>query len=448
MLRKSKQFNENYASQIIEIKQIIPHSNADKLEMIVHQGNNIIIAKNSLKIGDIVIFCAVGSQLNPEFLKANNQFEDKSLNSDNTIKGFFNKQGRVRAISLRGEVSKGFIFPISWLKIWQPNIEIEDILKNINSEFDTVNNIWFSKKYFIQDVKQKGSNPTSNKRNKDLPKFDKLVENQFNFHYDTALFAKHLDLINPNSLISITSKFHGTSAIFANILINRELNWFEKCLKRFGIKVKDKEYDLIISSRGVIKNRYINNYGLSYYQEDVWTHAGNSIRHLIPKGHTIYAEIVGYLPGTNTFIQKNHDYKCQEGKYEIYIYRVTITNEDGNVHELSAKDVQIWCHQRGLNPVKELYYGYAKDLYPNIYYKKKSKEQLDRFSELLLQEIKNDKDRFYMECNSPDCWNHVPHEGIVIRNDSDTNIKALKVKTDAHYLMETKQQDEDIEIIE
>ena len=65
-----------------------------------------------------------------------------------------------------------------------------------------------------------------------------------------------------------------------------------------------------------------------------------------------------------------------------------------------------------------------------------------------LEMLQKDKERFFMECNSPDCYNKVPHEGIVIRNDSDNNMPALKLKCEAHYQMESKELDEGISNIE
>jgi hypothetical protein len=439
---KSEKANNNYLSQVIKIDNIRPHANADRLEIVTYQGANIIVAKNSVKIGDVMIYCAVESALNKDFLSKNNQFEDKNLNADTTIKGFFNKKARVRAINLRGEPSRGFLFPPKWLQLWQSDLKIDNLKDYIGIEFDMVNGVLFSKKYVPFKQKVKKDKSQTNRRNNVLRKFDKLVESQFNFHYDTEFLEKNLDKIDPNDIISITSKLHGTSAVFSNILINRKLNWFEKLLRKLEVKIETTEYGSIVSSRGVIKNRYINKkMPESFYDVDIWMDASQKITPLLAKGETIYAEIVGYLPDTANFIQKNHDYKCNEGEYEIYVYRVTQTNVDGIVYELSALQVQQWCRSRGVKPVKELYYGRAKDVYPDLDIKQ-------HWHKNFLERLKNDKENFFMECNSPDCSNEVPHEGIAIRNDSKNNMPAFKLKTEAHYLMETKELDEGIINIE
>ena len=143
---------------------------------------------------------------------------------------------------------------------------------------------------------------------------------------------------------------------------------------------------------------------------------------------TIYYEIIGFLPNGG-YIQKNYDYGYmppKEGeKYElgkhfgISVYRITLTNPDGHVHEFSAREVQQWCNQMGISPVKEFYYGYAKDLYPDL-------NPDEHWNENFLQRLANDKE-FYMECNSPSCSNKVPHEGLVIKIENMKS-EAFKLK--------------------
>ena len=435
LFSKSEKANDNYLSRVIKIDNLHHHPKADRLDITVVDGGNVIVARESVKIGDIMIFCAVESALNTGFLSNNNQFEDKELNINKEVKGFFNKKGRVKALNLREIPSRGFCFPPEWLRMWQPDIEENNWEEYAGIEFDTVNGLRFSKKYVIE---KKQSNPVGqkkNKRNTKLKRFDKLIENQFNFHYDTSFLVKKLDRINPDDVISITEKIHGTSVICSNIIINKKLKWHEKLLKKLGVNITTTEYGPIISSRGVIKNRYINeNVGEGYYKVDVWTEASKKIIPLLAKGETIYAEIVGYLPDSTTFIQKMHDYKCNEGEFEVYVYRITQTNVDGIVYELSATQVQQWCELRGLKAVREMYYGKAKDLYPDI-------EVDDNWHQNFFDRLKNDKEKFYMECSSPNCYNDVPHEGLVIRNDSNNDMPALKLKTELHYQWDSKQLD-------
>lgn len=163
---------------------------------------------------------------------------------------------------------------------------------------------------------------------------------------------------------------------------------------------------------------------------------------------TAYYEIVGYLP-TGAYIQKDYDYGCvspiegetytHEKHFKVRIYRLTLTNVDGIVHEFSAKEVQEWCIQNELTPVTELYYGLAIDLYPNIKDKAINFTNSEDWSKAFWENLANDK-RFYMECDSPDCNNKVPHEGIVIKKE-DMKSRAWKLKCFAFLNGEQKELD-------
>jgi hypothetical protein len=144
---------------------------------------------------------------------------------------------------------------------------------------------------------------------------------------------------------------------------------------------------------------------------------------------TAYYEIVGFLPNGG-YIQKGYDYGCiqpskdekyTEGKhFKVRIYRITTVNTEGQIHEWSAREVQIWCKNNGLTPVTEFYYGYAKDLYKDL-------APSEHWTENFLERLSNDKN-FFMEMNSPSCNNKVPHEGIVIKKENMVS-EAFKLKT-------------------
>ncbi len=69
------------------------------------EGFPIVVRRDQVKEGDIMVYVANECELNPTFCKKNNLFEDSSLNEDDTKKGYFNKYGRVRIVKLRGQAS-------------------------------------------------------------------------------------------------------------------------------------------------------------------------------------------------------------------------------------------------------------------------------------------------------------------------------------------------------
>lgn len=263
----------------------------------------------------------------------------------------------------------------------------------------------------------------------------------------TILIKKNPYAVKPDDIISVTEKVHGTSGISALVLCKRKLSLKERIVNfLFGKVIPDIHYDELWSSRKVVKNQYYNeSVNGGYYGVDVWGYAHEILKPHLTKGLTLYYEIIGYLPNGGAIQSMNgkvYDYGCippGEGeKYEydkhfkIRIYRITYTNPDGVVYEFSAKQVQQWCKVRGLVPVTELYYGYAKDLYPDL-------DPANHWNENFIQRLANDK-RFYMEELSPSCENKVPHEGVVIKVENSKS-EAYKLKC-FHFLeSESKAQD-------
>lgn len=301
----------------------------------------------------------------------------------------------------------------------------------VGIEFDSVEHdgksFWVNKKYIPKNTRTQGtSNP--NGKGKQPKGLDKLIENQFRFHYDTTLIKKCPNVIHPNDLISITEKIHGTSGISAYVLCKQDLNWKQKIAKWLTGEEFNK-YDYLYASRTVIKNQFYNkNVTPGFYGCDVWAEADKIVKPCLSKGMTVYYEIVGFLPNGG-YIQKGYDYGCvppvgdekytHEKHFKVRIYRVTVTNVDGVVHEFSAREVQQWCARVGLTPVDEWYYGIAMDLYPDL-------NELEHWNENFMQKLANDT-RFYMERNSPSCDNKVPHEGIVIKIENMKS-EAFKLK--------------------
>jgi len=431
---QSEKFNPNYACRVIKIDNIRNHENADRLEIISIMGFNVITRKETFRFGDIAIYCPVESQINSDFLSLNNQFEDTELNADNKERGFFNKKGRVRAVKLREVPSEGFIFPIHWLYYWQSKLVIDNIEDYLDCDFDTINGVLFSNKYVVRSQEKSGPTTKRSKHDKKLRQFDRLVENQWKFHIDTEQLQRNIHKLNPDDIVQISSKIHGTSACIGKVLVNRKLSLKEKIAKWFGVKVQESEYGNVYSSRTVVKNRFINkDVGAGFYNVDVWGKANEILLPHLLEGMTVYCELCGYLPGSYKFIQKNYDYGCSEGEFKIIIYRITLTTPSGKTYEFPTQWVKEWCKQNGLTSVKELYYGKLKDLYPDLI------EVSEHWGSNLLYRLRNEK-TWNMEMDDPDCENKVPFEGIVIRKET-VGIEVYKLKCFSFLGMESKAND-------
>ena len=444
----SKNANVNYLAKIVNISNFHPHSDPEvtKLKCCTVDGFNIITGIDSEP--GLYVYFPTACCINSNFLSFTNLYRHSELNADSKKTGMFEDNGRVKAIRLRGELSEGFILPIVVLEnyiVSSTNISFNEEIKE-GTEFDQIEHegktFWINKKYIPKNTKIQNISGNNNEKTIKQPKgIDKLVDGQFRLHYDTILIKKCPHIIQPNDLISITEKIHGTSGISARVLCKQDLNW-KQIIAKWLTEEEFNTYDYLYSSRKVIKNQFYNkNVTLGFYGCDVWAEADKIVKPCLSKGMTLYYEIVGFLPNGN-YIQKDYDYGCvppkenetytHEKHFKVRVYRVTITNIDGAVHEFSAREVQQWCKHVGLTPVTEYFYGYAQDLYPDL---NPSEHWTDNF----IARLANDKN-FNMEMNSPSCNNKVPHEGIVIKIENMKS-EAFKLKCFAFLDKEGKELD-------
>jgi len=440
-LQISKNANVNYLSKVVDIQEFVKHPDpkVERIKCAVVDGFIITVGIDSEP--GLYVYFPVLSQINPQLLQYLNLYRNKEKNKDSEKTGYFEDKGIVKAINLRGVKSEGFLMPMSDLQnfiVDVVNVALEE--PTPNTEFDEVEHngksFWISKKYIAPVSKTPGT-PGSPKEKKKKKGLDRIIDEQFRFHYDTTLIKKCPHIIHPDDLIHISSKWHGTSGISAYVLCHKRLTLRERIAK-WLTKWPFDIYDYVYSSRTVIKNQYYNkDVTGGFYGCDVWKYADDYIKPFLTKGMTAYYEIVGYLPNGG-WIQKNYDYGCvppvkvtdpetgnevvqykQGRQFKVLVYRLTLTNVDGQVHEFSAREVQQWCKNRDILCAIEYYYGYATDLYKDIITD-------EHWSENFLQKLANDKS-FNMEQNSPECNNPVPHEGLVIKIENMKS-EAFKLK--------------------
>ena len=457
-LIQSNRANINYLAKVVKINNFGKHPNPEvtRLKCAYVDGFNIIVGIDEQP--GLFVYFPTNSQINPELLRYANLYRHAELNDNPEKSGLFNDNGRVTAIKLKGLVSEGFLLPwdiFNSFLLASVNVGIDN--PEVNLEFDAVyhygKEFWINKKYtVVRNTAGTQGSKSRQKSQKRLKEFDRIIENQFRYHYDTVLLKKSPWVIKPDSLVSITEKIHGASGISAYVICNRPTTLLEKIGLLFtgcGWKKFTSEYNYIYASRNAIKSQYINkNIKAGHYSVDVWKYADDVVRPFLQKGMTMYYEIVGFLPN-GRYIQKDYDYGCvpptegevytHEKHFKVRIYRITITNVDGIVHEFSAREVQQFCEMAGLTPVTQLYYGYAKNLYPKM-------RSTTNFSKNFIAKLAEDTN-FYMEMPSPSCNNIVPHEGIVIKIE-DMIPHAWKLKCFAFLNKEQKELDKGEENIE
>lgn len=169
-----------------------------------------------------------------------------------------------------------------------------------------------------------------------------------------------------------------------------------------------------------------------YYKTDIWGDVANEVYPSLRKGETIYGEIVGYTKeggAIQSMSRGDYDYGCQPKEHKFYAYRITATNVDGQAFDLSFPQVKERCAQMGVLHVPEYFYGYAKDLYPEL-------DTHHFWQDNFLTKLQED----YLEKKCPMSVNDVWDEGIVIRNES-MNLESFKLKSFNFKMDESKQLD-------
>lgn len=420
--------NINYCATVVQIKELRPLAKCDNVQAAIILGSQVIVGKN-VGIGGHGIFFPPECALSHEYLSANNLYRKPEWgNEDPTQKGYFEEHGRVKTVTFRGHRSEGLFMPLDSLS-YIDGIDFRPL--EIGVTFDSINGQEICHKYV--SARNKVSDARQFKATRRTRPEDAVVEGQFKFHIDTPNLRRIENAVSPSDMISITDKWHGTSAIFSNVLQLKPLTWLQKACKFLGVDVQETQYGGLWASRRVVKgvdgvSRSSTNH---YYGSDVWASVGASVLPRLPQGYTVYGEIVGYA--AEAPIQKDYTYGHAPHQNSFHVYRVTVTNAAGNAIELSWPQLKQFCSRVGLETVREIYYGtawkFASEGMPAEYCNESFEEMWDkRVNEL----VDNRKCLF-----NPG----LPAEGIVVRIDDLYSFKAFKLKSFEFLKRESEELD-------
>lgn len=191
-LAKSKHYDVNYLAKIVNIQHFENHPNPEvtRLKLAPIGGYRVVVDINS-KPGFYVYFPTL-SQINPDFLRYASLFRDTTLNANPEKKGFFEKNGKVTAIKLKGQVSEGFLIEFEVFNNWLIDSVNKTVKPIEDEEFDCIEDedktFWVNKKYIAQP--QTHCNSTRSGHREKKPKgISRLVDGQFRFHYDRLRVA-------------------------------------------------------------------------------------------------------------------------------------------------------------------------------------------------------------------------------------------------------------------
>lgn len=380
----------SYTGIIAPVSEVRPHPNSDKGLKLVTIAGHQVITTSECQVGQLMAFFPEGGQLSEEFLFENSEYRMSSNgpvgpNKDPNKSGLFEASGRVRTIKLRGEISEGYMVPLENLSYTDWNLS--DLPSG--TTFTELNGRPICQKYVNRATREKiakTSNNPQKKRKKEIPMFHE--------HYDTQNLRYNLHRLRPGMRIEFTEKLHGTSGRTGHVEVDVEvgqLPWY----KRWACSIStwiDKtiigltesritSWETVSGSRRVVLANGEEGDRGYYSGTNFRQNIHNSLKSRLYKGETLYYEIVGYdRPGSPLFrhsvpkdnigdsirkqyknsLRNNGDmeysYGCDRelGNYEVYVYRITMTNEDGISIEYSREQIEARCELLGLRVAPNL----------------------------------------------------------------------------------------------
>lgn len=221
--------NSNYAATIVQVDRLVELANCDNVQAFPVLGYNAIVSKET-QVGDTLVVFTAETQLSEEFLRANNLYRDPTLNQDPTQKGYFEKNGRVRAMKFRGHRSDALAMPLESLQfVYEPTDYAPGAHLVVGDTFEELNGVPICRKYVVP------RKPGSGEPRVQTPKERRVDEKAFPIHIDTENYWRNSFKIAPDTHVTITQKLHGTSVRFGKTLVTRKLSRLERVLVRFGI---------------------------------------------------------------------------------------------------------------------------------------------------------------------------------------------------------------------
>lgn len=357
-----------YFGIVYTVKELRPHPNADKLQILPLFGTQTIVGLD-VKAGDIGIYFREGLQLSEEFCDFNHLCRvDKDGNKDT---GYMERNKRnVKTIKLRNEYSDGIWLPISCLDFANSYIVAQE-----GDHIEMVNGKQVCCKYVPF---QRPSAPTV-KQNGKVRKKSAPIAPDFKEHTDTAQLMYNLDQFQSGDLIEISLKMHGTSARTAHtrVLKGYKRSLLDRILRREGKPIY--EYGYVSGTRRTV----LEDFDGGYYGDNKFRElAAKFFEGKLHRGEEIYYEIVGYTTGSKPIMPSANltdleaksiygdvmefSYGCspngkkklygkdEEGLFSIeqdvpqqdfYVYRITQQLDDGSVIELSGDQMRQRCEE-------------------------------------------------------------------------------------------------------
>ena len=411
-----------YCGYITTLHNLRKHSNADRLQCVEVFGQNVIVDLSYFE-GQRCVFFPSDGQLSEEFANENNLVRKKDENGNN-IGGYMDPAKRnITAIRLRGEKSEGLVLPIEKLSKYVDISELKD-----GDQITVLNGHEICKKYIPKRNYSQRTRSGDN-QNTRKPQKETISYPFFDEHIDTSQLDYNLQAFKEGDIVYLTRKLHGTSGRTQNAIQVTTKRRNQLLKKVFKLKDKEnKEYKLVSGTRRTVLKKFDGGY---YGNDEFRKKYHDFFMDKLPKGMTAFYEIVGWVNEStpimgrcNNKLVKDKEfekiygqetvftYGCEPGENDIYVYRMTMTNEDGVVIELPTEETKLWCERLGCKFVPIL----------------------DKFLFTTIEDL-NERVNKWLDMPDEIDARHVA-EGVVARIDNRTKFTAYKRKSFAFKVLE------------
>lgn len=381
-----------YKAYITTLKNVRKHPNADKLLLADCFGNTVCVSLDYAE-GMIGVYFPTDGKLSEEFCTQHNLVRKKDENGVN-IGGYMDPEKRnVTAIKLRGEKSDGLFMPISCLDYCFDKGTAADNLA-VGDTIDIVNGHLICEKYIPKRENRTSAGGAGTRAHR---RAKRSIAPTFFEHADTEQLAYNLAAFKPGDLVEITLKMHGTSQRtgYLKVFKGMKRTFWDKIFRREGTEIYDWGY--VSGTRRTVLDDFEGGfYGSNAFRE---IHA-KQFEGKLHKGETVYYEVVGFtdtgagIMGAGNNEKLGKDFVKQYGKETIfsygcystgkkllygededgifaipenapqsdmYVYRMTSTNEDGEVVEYTPDFMRYRCEQMGVKCVPVFWTGFIPE---------------------------------------------------------------------------------------
>ena len=465
-----------YRAYVTRVTNIRPAENADRLNACEVFGNTTIIDK-SITEDDTIVYFPSDGQISVEFGEKNNLFRRKD-DAGNNVGGFIDPVKRnITAIRLRGNRSDGLVLPLSCLNYCYAHGDASIELRVGDVIDGCVNGHEICQKYIPRTNKSARMSGGGNKTRKHkVPTAPLFAE-----HADTEQLAYNLSAFKPGDEIEITLKMHGTSQrtgylpvfkgykdnIWGKLLkVIKPTCDFDKKVIAWIEKHATPIYDwgYVSGTRRVV----LENYEGGFYGDNQFREQHSKIfEGKLNKGETVYYEVVGFTTnGTPIMASANNkklndkafikqygeetvfSYGCKPysdtclpcvsvcggaPQSDIYVYRMTMTNEDGDVVEYTPDFMRYRCEQMGVKTVPIMWKGTIPEFEDVLYVDKDGDDVADEDEIVLVKKADAgewilNKANQYIDGPDPIGKTHL-REGVVVRILNRPKFCAYKQKS-------------------